>query len=698
MGQNADSEFNLANSLKAAGKTAEAIAAYQRAVAVRPDFLEAHFKLGNTLANAGKPDEAAESFRTVLRISPNHLDALNNLGNTLLIGGKTEEAITTYRRVLAMRPDYFLAWNNLSAALVIVGEFIQAIDAGRRALAIRQDYPPLQRNLGDAESGLGHWPEAAEHYRKLIDLERLQPGGPGFAADARIKLGIALKHLSRFEEAVALFREAMKLTPDNLEPRDELANLYWQRGEMDEALAICRQTVQLHPQSSQAHNGLGNVYLETGRLDEAVASFEKAVQLQPSNVTADDHRVFSILFHPDYDSARIREETMRWASRHAPPRPVLPHPNDRDGQRPLKIGYVSADFRDHVVGRNILPLLRERNSDRFETYCYNCGTDFDRFYQQFRDLADGWHDVGSWRDEKLAAQIRTDGIDILVDLSLHLGGSRVGVFAHKPAPVQATFGGYTGTTGVSAMDYRLTDPYLDPDAGSEADYTEKSIRLPDSFWCYDPTAMEVERAPDPGPPPAVVCGQITFGCLNNFRKINPGVLRLWAGVMNRIAKSRLLVLAPRGSHREALVEHLREFGIEGDRIGFIDRGSREEYLDAYRLIDIALDTVPYNGHTTSLDAMWMGVPVVTMIGKTIAGRAGWSQANNLKLTELVARGPDEFIAIASALAEDLPRLAELRASLRPRMRASPLCDMVGWTRGIEAAYRQMWLGWVQRDG
>ena len=262
--------------------------------------------------------------------------------------------------------------------------------------------------------------------------------------------------------------------------------------------------------------------------------------------------------------------------------------------------------------------------------------------------------------------------------ALHTGGNRLPVFARKPAPVQVTFGGYPGTTGLRAIDYRLTDPYLDPPGLHDDEYVERTIRLPHSFWCYDPAAMEVADFAEPGPPPAFSSGYITFGCLNNFRKINDGSLQWWAKIMTRVDGSRLLILAPLGSHRADLANRMAQWGVTPDRIGFVDRGSRDRYLDSYRLIDLALDTIPYNGHTTSLDALWQGVPVVTLVGTTVAGRAGFSQARNLGLTELVADTPEQFIAIASDLAGDLPRLAELRKSIRSRMRASPICDAVGW--------------------
>jgi protein O-GlcNAc transferase len=293
--------------------------------------------------------------------------------------------------------------------------------------------------------------------------------------------------------------------------------------------------------------------------------------------------------------------------------------------------------------------------------------------------------------EALAAQIRLDGIDILVDLALHTAKNRLPVFARKPAPVQVTFAGYPGSTGLDAIDYRLTDPYLDPpDSADETLYSEKSVRLPASFWCYDPL--------DASPPavsslPAPINGYVTFGCLNNFCKINDGVLKLWAQAMAGVPGSRLLLLADEGSHRQRTHQFLESLGVSRDRVNFVAKRPRAQYLDLYHLIDIGLDTVPYNGHTTSLDSLFMGVPVVTLIGKTVVGRAGLSQLMNLGMPELIGRTAEQFVQIARDLATDLGRLAGLRAELRGRMQASPLMDGAAFARGIEAAYRQMWRQW-----
>jgi len=695
-GQNAEAHFNLANSLRAVGKLDQAIAEFRVALQLRPDYLDAHFRLGNTLANKGDTDAAAKSFRRVLELNPNHVDALNNLGNTLLGRGEATEAVALYRRVLVMQPGHFLARNNLAAGLLATGDFEEATDAARRAIAMRPDYAPARRNLGDALAAAGQWTEAAESYKKLIELESARSGGEaGAAADARMKLAAVMNHLKKFDEAIALLYEAVKLTPRDLEPRDRLAGLFWEIGYMDQALAIARESVQNHPDSAKAHNNLAKVLMERGRLDEAVHGFAKAVELEPSDASMHSEKIFACMFHPDYDAAKLLDEAKQWETLHAPKKTADPHANDPSPLRKLRIGYVSADFHDHVLGRNILPLMREHDRREFELFCYSDTTEFDRMNGEFRRFSHGWRDIAGLPAEKVAGLIRNDGIDLLVDLALHSGGNRLPVFALRPAPVQLTFGGYPGTTGLRAIDYRLTDPYLDPPGLHDNEYVEQSIRLPQSFWCYDPAAMEVADVPEPGPPPALSAGHITFGCLNVFRKVNDGMMQLWARIMSRVPDSRLMMMAPFGSHRAEFVNRMEKLGVTPDRIGFVDRGKRDTYLESYRLIDIALDTIPYNGHTTSLDALWRGVPVITLVGNTVAGRAGFSQASNLGLTELVARTLDEYISTASSLAGDLPRLAELRASLRGRMMASPLCDAVGWTRGIEAAYRRIWQQWCQ---
>jgi predicted O-linked N-acetylglucosamine transferase (SPINDLY family) len=391
----------------------------------------------------------------------------------------------------------------------------------------------------------------------------------------------------------------------------------------------------------------------------------------------------------------IYEEHRRWNQQHAEPlkKLIQPHTNNRDPDRRLRVGYVSPDFREHIVGQNLLPLLREHDHQQMEIFCYANLVRADALTEQFRRYADVWRSIAGLSDSQAVDLVRHDRIDILVDLTLHSAKNRLVVFAHKPAPVQVTFAGYPGSTGLDAIDYRLTDPYLDPPGLNDHFYSETSIRLPDSFWCYEPLVTELAV----NPPPAQTDGHVTFGCLNNFCKINEPVLRLWAQVLKTIPRSRFMMLCPEGSHRQSLLDLMQREGIHPDRIKLIARRPHLQYLELYHRIDVGLDSFPYNGHTTSLDSFWMGVPVITLVGQTVVGRAGLSQLTNLGLTELIARTPEQYVQIATDLAGDLPRLAELRRTLRGRMRASPLMDAPRFARNVEAAYRQMWRNWCRQD-
>jgi predicted O-linked N-acetylglucosamine transferase (SPINDLY family) len=355
----------------------------------------------------------------------------------------------------------------------------------------------------------------------------------------------------------------------------------------------------------------------------------------------------------------------------------------------LRVGYVSPDFCDHCQSFFTVPLFAAHDRQSFAIHCYADVARPDHITAQLRSTVDEWRDIRGHSDEQVAQLIFEDRIDILVDLSMHMAYGRPLVFARKPAPVQACWFAYPGTTGISTMDYRLTDPYLDPPGHHDSFYAEQSVRLAHTFWSYDP----LTTVPEVSPLPALTKGHIRFGSLNNFCKINAVTLRHWAQVLRAVDRSELVMLAPTGSCRENTLSFLAQEGISPERVAFIERQPRIKYLEQYHLIDIGLDTLPYNGHVTSLDALWMGVPTVTLVGTTIAGRAGFSQLTNLGLPELIAKTPEQFQEIAIGLVKDLPRLSLLRASLRQRMRNSPLMDTQSFARDIEAAYKNMWHNW-----
>jgi len=602
---------------------------------------------------AGRLYCAEPLYRRFLAEQPDHADALHLLG---VLAGQTDRpelAVESIERAIQLDPRPARYHANLGKYLTDLGRFADAVTACRIAIGLAPDHAGALNNLAAALNGSGRFAEAA-----LASTQALR-ANPGLAA-AHNNLGNALRGQGRVDEAAAAYRRALGIDPA----------------------------------AAEVHNNLGNVLKDTGEVGAALASYREAVRIRPGFAEAWDHLLNTIHYDPAVGSAEILDEARRWYREQAArlARDVRPHVSDRSPDRRLRVGYVSPDFRQHPVGLNLLPLLRSHTHASFEVFCYAGVAHPDSLTRRFRSLSDGWRDIAGLSHEQVADRVRDDRIDILVDLSLHAAGNRLLVFARRPAPVQVTFAGYPGTTGLETIDYRLTDPYLDPPGAHDECYVEESIRLPDTFWCFDPLADEVPV----GPPPAASAGLVTFGCLNNFCKVNDKVLDLWAAVLRELDSSRLLMLSPPGSHRDRVTETLRRLGVAPERITFVGSRPRPEYLQMYDRIDVGLDTLPYNGHTTSLDACWMGVPVVSLAGSTVVGRAGLSQSMNLGLPDLVASTAGEFVRLAAGLARDVDRLATLRSTLRSRMQNSPLMDGPRFARNIEAAYREMWRRWCRR--
>jgi predicted O-linked N-acetylglucosamine transferase (SPINDLY family) len=678
---------NLGNVLQAREQLDEAVASYSQAISLRPNYPEAHNNLGNALKRTRRFEEAIAEYRQAIALLPDYTDANVNLAIALTDAGQLEEAIAIYRRTIAHQPRTFEAYNNLGLLLKKAGQLDEAIATLRLAISARPNSAEAHLNLGDALREKREFAAAVATYREAI---RIRPD----YAEAYSNLGNGMRDAGYPDKAIAAYRKAIAIKPDLAEAHNNLGNALNDLGQLDEAIAAYRAAIALKPKFAQALSNLGNVLKDTGELDEAIMAYRAAVAADPGFAAAASNLVFAVQLHPRYDAAAIAEESRRWDRQHAEPlrHLIVRHSNDRAPDRRLRIGYLSADFRNHVVGRNILPLFLQHDRNGFEITCYAHVTHPDEMTDRFQKSADRWRNIVGVSDEQAAALIREDKIDILVDLTLHLSGNRLLIFARKPAPVQATFAGYPGSTGLRCIDYRLSDPYLDPAGMDQSVYSEQTIRLPDSFWCYDPMDC---RDVSVNALPAVEQNAITFGCLNNLCKVNDAVLSLWAKVLQQVDASRLVLLSNPGAHRERTIRQLAAERIDPARVTFAAYQPRRQYLERYRQIDIGLDSFPYNGHTTSLDSFWMGVPVVTLIGQSAVSRAGWSILSNLGLTELAAATPDQFVQIAVGLASDLPRLRELRLTLRERMERSPLMDAPKFAGNIESAYRQMWRAWSE---
>jgi protein O-GlcNAc transferase len=440
------------------------------------------------------------------------------------------------------------------------------------------------------------------------------------------------------------------------------------------------------PHHAALHDNLGSVLKDAGDIDAAIACFRRALDLDPANSATHGNLAYALCFRSNA-AEPIREEAARWNNRFAAALTAAAprHSDDPSPHRRLRVGYVSADFRGHCQSLFTIPLLSRHDHAGFEIHCYSSVDRPDECTRRIAALADVWHDVRGLDDAALAARIRDDGIDILVDLTMHMARGRPLTFARKPAPVQVAWLAYPGTTGLAAIDYRISDPRLDP-ADADLMYSERTIRLPDSFWCYDPLTED----PAVNALPALERGFLTFGCLNNPCKLTDDTLALWTQVLEAMGNARLMLLAPSGRHRLKLSQRLAAHGISAERVDFAPYRARASYLASYTQIDIGLDTLPYNGHTTSLDSLWMGVPVITRVGATCVGRGTLSQLFQLDLSRLAAHSDAEFVAAAVALGSDLPGLARLRHELRGRLAQSPLMDSARFARHMESAYVRMW--------
>ncbi len=669
----------------------------RQAIALRPMEPLFRFNLAKLLAQAGQQRESLEAWRQMENLFPQNAEVPYELGNVLQVVGDSGRAMEAYRRAIALKPDYAEALNNLGVVLMAQRRVAEAEECFLRAVTAHPKQVEAYVNLGSACEARGEFEQAARWYEKIL------PTRPAHAG-LYYNYGVALAALGRLEEAAAAYRRAAELKPDYFQAHNNLGSAYKNLCRLDDAAASYREALRVMPASADAHANLAGVYFVAGDHDQSLAFYRRAVEVNPAHAPAHSQMLYTLLFHPAYDGQMLRREHDRWDAIHAAPlRPSqIAHDNPcTAGDRRLRIGYVSSDFRDHVVGRNLVPMLEQHDSAAVEFFCYSNTSPRDGETPRFETLAQasgGWRDITRLSDEDAAKMIRRDQIDILVDLSLHMGGHRLLVFARKPSPVQMTFAGYPGTTGVKTMDYRLSDPYLDPPAGAgerEGWYSEQTIVMPQTFWCFDP--LGIEPPVNPLPVESAAGGAITFGCLNNFAKTNPGTLALWAKVLGAVPNSRMVMLCPEGSPRARTLDLLASLGVARERVRFLAPRPRREYLLFYHQLDIGLDTLPYNGHSTSLDSYWMGVPVVTLVGKTVVGRAGLSQLTNLGLTELIAHTPEQFVEIACALAQDISRLRALRATLRERMKASPLMDAQAFARNIEGAYRQMWQKWCAKQ-
>lgn len=672
--------------LHLAGRFGEAQALYRRVLEAEPGNPTALHLSGVIAHREGDLARAEALIRAAVLRAPRYAEACNNLGNLLRDAGRAEEALDWHRSALEINSDDCETWFSLGLTCQALNRPADACEAYLRAVTLRPGYGAAWVNLGNALEREGNGDEALACFRRAV--EALPE-----SAEAHYNLARLLQGAGSAEEAEAHYLRALEADPRLAQGWYNLGILRQRREQVDEAVACFRRALEIAPDYAEALNNLAGALKARGETDEAVACYRRALALRP-----DDGEIFSnLLLALNYVSgadpgavlALHRDFAARFEGKPAPGWPK--HDNAPEPERRLRIAYLSPDFRRHPVANFIEPVLRRHDRSRFEVWCLYSHPAADGETAHLKSLADHWRDIAGASDEEVAQGIQGEGIDILVDLAGHTAGNRLGVFARKPAPVQATWLGYLNTTGLAAMDWRITDAEADP-AGAEARYAEALMRLSHSQWCYRP----FDGMPAPGPLPALSDGRVTFGSFNNAAKISAETLALWARVLRETEGSRLLLVGvPEGEARRRIAAAFHGRGVDPARVDFRGKLSLSGYWEAFSQADIALDTFPYNGGTTTCDALWLGLPVVTLSGGSAVSRGGRSLLAALGRGEWIADTADEYVGIARTLAGDVSALARTRAGLRQAMQASPVMDERTFTLDLEMAYRQMWRHWCR---
>jgi predicted O-linked N-acetylglucosamine transferase (SPINDLY family) len=643
------------------------------------------------LHRTGKLVEAENLYRQLQQHFPQATDLVHLIGLIEVDTGRKDEGFANLRRVIALQPNVPHYHANLGARLLEQREAGEALACLDRAIELQPDTASHHYNRGNALLQLQRWSEALATYRLSLSLH---PDNPS----CELQLGLALHSAGLTQEAIAHYRDMLHRRPADLSAATNLGAMLQADCDLDGAAEAFQHALRIEPNNTIPLNNLAVIHKELGETGPAIQLLRRCVELQSDSKEIRSNLILIMHYDPATTDGALAEQHAEWNRRHVPA--TTPHANPPIPTRKLRIGFISPDLRDHVVGRALLPSLTRHDRSQFEIFCY-AGAHPDAFGQKFRDHADGWRETTGWPADLFARRIREDQIDILVDLSLHTSDNRLDVFALKPAPVQVSWLGYPESSGLSTMDYRLTDAHLEPPTGNQITAAgEKACLLPDCWTCYEPPSGH----PAVNDLPSREGRPFTFGSLNNSCKINDQVLGAWARVLLARPDARLLLLAKQGSHRRRFTEALTKLGVAPAQICFADYLpstpdlSQGALLARYHEIDLALDTFPYGGMTTTLDALWMGVPVVSLKGARNLGRAGLSLLTNVGMEEFATADVDAYVDLAVRTAQDTAGLARLRGELRGRMQASPLLDAAGFTRKLEAGFRDMWIEWCQRQG
>ncbi|HLP98564.1 MAG TPA: tetratricopeptide repeat protein [Sideroxyarcus sp.] len=664
------------------GRLVEAIPVAQAMTEAFPQHGFGWKALGALLKQLGRTEEALLPMQKAAALLPNEADAHSNLGVTLQDLGRLEEAEASYCRALKLNPQYADAHSNLGTMLQDMGRLEEAEACHRRALKLNPNLAEAHYNLGNTLKARGQLAAAADSYRKALQIK------PAYV-QACCNLGAVLHDLLRLDEAEAILRRALELSPDHAEAHSNLGNTLKELGQLTAAEASYRRALALRPELAEIHNNLGILLQDIGRLDEAEASYRRALELKPDYHKAHSNLLFLLNYNPAVVAEVAFAEARRYGERVAG-KVTARFTKWSCAKQParLRIGFVSGDFRNHPVGYFLENLLQHLDRNAFELFAYPTDAWADELTLRIQPYFSAWKPLVGLHDAAAAKLIHGDGVHILIDLSGHSRYNRLPVFAWKPAPVQVAWLGYFATTGVAEIDYLIADAATLPDT-EERYFTEKIWRLPETRLCFTPPDVQIEVSPLP----ALANDYITFGCFNNLAKMNDGVVALWVRVLQAVPNSRLFLKSKQlgdAAVRQQTIARFAAHGTGAARLVLEGAESRAKYFAAYHRVDIALDPFPYPGGTTTVESLWMGVPVLNLSGESFLFRQGAGFLANAGLADWITTSHDQYVARAVAHAADMPRLAELRRGLRRQVEQSPLMDGGRFAGHFAAALQSMW--------
>jgi protein O-GlcNAc transferase len=692
--------FSFAEALLMTGAAGDARAVLERAVArgfstpeiaalkLRIDCAEL-YRAALDHHGAGRFAEAEKLYTAVLKADPGHVESLHMVGQLAARTGRAEVGLQLIREAVRLKGDAPAFHCSLGNVLAECGEVEGAMQAFQHALALQPAFPEAQTGLGNMYRARGDLEAAIGQFNAVI------AGGVN-TVKAHNNLGALLFDIGRKSEAIAHLVEALRERPDFAEAHNNLGNALLDEGRLDEAAVHYREAIRHKPDMAPAWSNLGGALKAQGKIPEAIENYQTAIRLNPMFIDAHSNLIMLLGYSAEVPHQILVNQARQFdrdiAASLLRRREFT---NVPDPDRRLRIGYVSGDFRGHAVSYFLEPLVHHQQNAAFEFFAYANMHVEDAVTARLRGGFDHWRNIVSMGDDAVADLIEADGIDILIDLSGHMAANRLLVFARKPAPIQATWLGFTTTTGVSAIDYRITDPYVDPPGMTEHLNTETLWRLPATFCCYQPRAGIADPIDHP---PRDDNGFTTFGCFNNFTKVSDRTLKRWAEILERVPDARLLLeivgIDSEGFRRETEAR-LEQLELPLERVILEPRRRSNQYV-LYNKVDIALDPFPFNGGTTTLDALWMTVPVISVAGEHFTARMGVTILNNVGLPELIADDEAAYVDLAVGLAGDWSRLRAIRGSLRQKMNASRMMDFAAFARDMEAAYRAMWRKWCEQ--